>query len=274
MNNTFNIQRFGLLLKRQWLEFGKIYLVILAVSLSIMITFYGFALWNPLFEGGNFRGRDLNFREPLFLIFGFLFLSVISSSYFAHLGQKPKAIIDLLIPASTFEKFAAGIFFTAICAVASYAVLFYLTDLAFVAALKDMFNGKVDATAFDPETGRQIKSAHNIEYFFSKDSRDSFLPLYFTPFFVSSIFLLGSIYFNRFQYIKTAVSVMIFAGVWTYIIYNFGEWVMKGKVMVDDSGMNNHFSRGDGELYGSLLIVVLTVIFWSITYVRLKEKEV
>ena len=42
MNNTFNIQRLGLLLKRQWLEFGKIYLITVAVALGVIITFYGF----------------------------------------------------------------------------------------------------------------------------------------------------------------------------------------------------------------------------------------
>ena len=98
MNNTFNLQRFGLLLKRQWLEFGKIYLVSLVVALGVIIAFYGFALWPYLIqtvkEPFDFR---LNFREPLFFIFGFIFISIIASNHFAHLGQKPKAIIDLLL---------------------------------------------------------------------------------------------------------------------------------------------------------------------------------
>ena len=87
MNNTFNIQRLGLLLKRQWLEFGKIYLITLAVALGVIITFYGFSTWSIIAEDRPFSPWALNFREPFFLIFGFLFITVIASSYFAHLGQ-------------------------------------------------------------------------------------------------------------------------------------------------------------------------------------------
>jgi hypothetical protein len=275
MNNTFNIQRFGLLLKRQWLEFGKIYLITLAVALGVIVTFYSFSLWGYITEVQPFHERSLQFREPLFLIFGFLFITVIASNYFAHLGQKPKAIIDLMIPASTFEKFLTGIIFTALLSTVSFIVIFYLTDLAFLAKLKSIYHINNSTTSFTDADGNTVTNvADNLAYFFSKNSGDAiFLPIYYVPFFVTSIFLLGSIYFNKFHYIKTAISVMVFSGIWTAII------IKSGKLLFDDRSPINQTTRNvsgkdNVELWLTLLLVVLTLIFWSFTYVRLKEKEV
>ncbi|RZL57709.1 MAG: hypothetical protein EOO93_17695, partial [Pedobacter sp.] len=90
MNNTFNINRFGLLLKRQWLDFGKIYLISLVVVIGVIIGFYAFSAPLPS-KTNNFdydSNLDMRFRYPLFLILGFLFISIVASSYFSLLGQK------------------------------------------------------------------------------------------------------------------------------------------------------------------------------------------
>ena len=259
MNNTFNIQRFGLLLKRQWLEFGKIYLISLVVVLGVLLAFYVGSLWPYLTEQRPFYSRHLNFREPLFLIFGFMFISVIASAYFSHLGQKPKAIIDLMIPASTFEKFLTGIFFTALLSTASFLLLFYLTDLAFVAKLRGLYKND---------------EAYML-YFFTKNNANQFMPIYWVPFFVTSIFLLGSIYFEKFHYIKTTICVMIFSGIWAAIIAKSGKELFEGKIPINNDHMRHMFNTKDNaELWITLLLIVLTLVFWSITYVRLKEKEV
>jgi hypothetical protein len=276
MNNTFNLQRFGLLLKRQWLEFGKIYLVSLVVALGVIITFYGFTLWPFLIqtikEPYEFR---LNFREPLFLIFSFIFLSIIASNYFAHLGQKPKAIIDLLIPASTFEKFLTGIFFTSVLALASFIFLFYITDLAFITKLRDLYQDGARIVSYTDTEGDEIKKVDKLMYFFSKNAPNFFKPLYLFPFFVTSIFLLGSIYFNKFHYIKTAISLMIFSGILSATLFKAGGILFQGKIMIQQEDRNmNHLPQSTVEWLGLLLLAVLILIIWSITYIRLKEKEV
>ncbi len=259
MNNTFSIHRFGLLLKRQWLEFGKIYLISLAVVLGVLITFYSVTLWSVLNEQSPFRSQLLHFRVPLFLVFGFIFISVIASSYFAHLGQKSKAIIDLMIPASTFEKFMGGLIFASVLSISSFLILFYLTDLAFISKLQSMYKN----------------DQASMEYFFRQGESDHFFPIYFMPFLITSIFMLGSIYFEKFHYIKTTIVVMIFVGIWTAIVAKLGEVLFEGRIPVANNQMRHMFSeRETAEYLGALLIVVLTLIFWTITYVRLKEKEV
>lgn len=260
MNNTFNIQRFGLLLKRQWLELGKIYLITLVVVIGVTIAFYG----ANVFPLDTFRGvHDLGFREPFFVIFGFLFITVIASNYFAHLGQKPKAVIDLMIPASTFEKFFVGILFTSLLSVISFFFIFYFCDFAFVSYIK--------ANLPAAETSE-------IQLFFNKENTSKalgFSPTYIIPLLTTSIFLLGSIYFNKFHYIKTAISVMIFSGVWAAIVFKSGKLLFEGKIMIQEENRNAvNVSSSTAEWLAMLLLAVLTFIFWSITYLRLKEKQV
>ena len=258
MNNTFNIQRLGLLLKRKWLEFGKIYLITLAVALGVIITFYSFSLYGFITGDGPFHERSLGFRAPLFLIFGFLFITVIASSYFAHLGQKSKATIDLMIPASTLEKFLTSVFFTSLLGTVSFLLIFWATDFAFVSKIKGISDGY----------------SNEAVYFFTSNKPKEFTSIFLiTPFFLTSIFLLGSIYFNKYHYIKTAICWMIFSGIWTWIIVQTAAELFEGKIMINH---NNDMSNPKlwAEVGVFALILLLTVIIWIITYVRLKEKEV
>ena len=275
MNNTFNIQRFGLLLKRKWLEFGKIYLITLAVAFGVILISYITAFWPLMNDLRGISDRILIFREFLFLGFGFLFITAVASTYFSHLGQKPKTIIDLLIPASTFEKFTAGIFFTAILTTVSFVVIFWLTDLVFVAKLRSIYSSVSKSSSYTDANGVATVIKDNAAYFFVRNKPNLFLPLYVLPFFVTSIFLLGSIYFNKFHYIKTALSVMVFTGLWTFIVVQAGQYLTDGRHAVEDPGRIIHDPGKDNiEWLLTLLLLVLTLIFWTITYVRLKEKEV
>ncbi|ACU05547.1 MULTISPECIES: hypothetical protein [Pedobacter] len=274
MNNTFNIERFGLLLKRKWLEFGKIYLVTLSVAFGVILLGYLIAFWRVFMGLSPVSSRNLVFREPLFMIFGFLFITAVASNYFAHLGQKSKTIIDLLIPASTFEKFVAGVFFTGVLTTISFTVLFCLTDLIFITKLRNISHS-VETSSYTDAHGTVTVVKDNLAYFFAHNKINRFLPLYVFPFFFTSIFLLGSVYFNKFHYIKTALSVMVFAGIWTFIIVNTGEYLTRNRRHVGDSGsFFNNPGKDTIEWMLLLLLLVFTFIFWGIAYVRLKEKEV
>ncbi len=258
MNNTFNLHRFNLLLKRQWLEFGKIFLITLVVAVGIFVAFYGLTLF-PLREVSDVPYR-LRFREPLYLIFGFLFISIIASAYFAHLGQKPKAIIDLLIPVSTLEKFLAGILFTSILSTLSFTLLFYITDFAFISYIKTHF-----------QNSKNIEDFESIKGFLAQNKLNNFIPLYAAPLVVTSIFMLGSIYFNRFHYIKTAICIMLFGGILSYIFSKTSDILFSGKIQ---TGMGNNHGKGTFEWIAFIILLTFTLITWAISYVRLKEKEV
>ena len=272
MNNTFNINRFGLLLKRQWLDFGKIYLISLVVLLGIVVGFYTYSIPSPLKDNNfDYDGNlDMRFRYGLFLILGFIFISVVASSYFALLGQKSRAILELMTPASVFEKFLAGVVYTAVISLFSYLLIFYLTDLAFVKYLNshlDAFKGLLPNNAI-------VKPVETITHqVFTDEGYRKYCSYFFAfPFLITSIFLLGSVYFNRFHYIKTALSVMVFIGLASYLVVKLSTWLMEGKV-----ANYHHFRKEDKDWILLLILLVtsiITLIIWTITYIRLKEKEV
>ena len=108
------------------------------------------------------------------------------------------------------------------------------------------------------------------EIFNDKKYREYCIMFFGFPFLVTSVFLLGSAYFHSFHYIKTSVVVMVFSAVSTYIIYKAGEALTKNIYSVNNAGTDKTYLI----LGISTIIIALTIIFWLITYVRLKEKEV
>jgi hypothetical protein len=264
MNNTFNINRFGLLLKRQWLDFGKIYLISFGVLIGVLTLFYAINLTDDRLK--YLTSGTLNFRYPLFLITGFLFTSIIANSYFMDLGQKPKTIINILVPASRIEKFLSAIFYTLIIAVPTYLLCFYLVDLAFVSSVRATHTLTSSYTDYQ---GKKV-IIDNVAYFFSTKTVKEFYQFYYVPFLINAVFLLGSIFFQNFHYIKTAISVMAFVVLWVASIIFIMNKLTNNTVWV-----GGPYWQDDNHIFFvmSLMGIFLTLAFWLISFIRLKEKE-
>ena len=268
MSNLFNLNRFGLLVKRQWMDFGKIYLGTVIVLAGIIFAFYSY--FTPSSTDHNIFDHegnlDMRFRYGLFLILGFLFISITSSTYFTNLGQKSRVMHELMIPASTFEKFMVSIFYTVIVTVLGYLLVFYLIDLGFVKYLNANLNTFKSAETLKTP----IKAVDGLfDQVISDKKYLKYCSAFFAfPFLITSIFLLGSIYFNRFHYIKTAVSVIIFTYAVGYLIYKTCDLLTRNMTRI-----NIHFNEKNVLLWIFLVSVTITVALWFITYIRLKEKE-
>lgn len=268
MNNTFNFNRFGLLVKRQWMDFGKIYLGTLIVLAGIIFAFYWYFI--PSAANGdildNDGNLDLRFRYGFFLMLGFLFISITSSTYFSNLGQKSRAIHELMIPASTFEKFMVGIFYTVVVTMLGYLLVFYLVDLGFVKYL----NSNLDTFKSATPLKTPLKTVDGLfnEVIDDQNYLKYCSAFFGFPFLITSIFLLGSIYFNRFHYIKTAISVVVFASASGYLIYKTGDLLTRNMTRV-----NLHIKELDVLTWIFLVSTTITLVLWFITYIRLKEKE-
>jgi len=264
------MNRFGLLLKRQWLEFGKIYLMSLVVLAGIIVGFYFFNI--PDFNRSLYRWDDhghvqLGFRLPTFIAIGFLFLTIEASAYFSAFGQKSKAIMELMTPASATEKFICAIVFSTILSIISYLLIFYVIDAFFLNYINELWQNN-KATNYN--TGQLTKVVFSTLVDDLTSERE-FKFLFALPFFFSSIFLLGSIYFNRFHYIKTAVSVTALFAIIIFVTIKFGSWVTEGKSRINSSNLMEKDFVFTIFFWSS---VALSLIIWLITYVRLKEKEV
>lgn len=278
MNNLFNLERFGLLLKRHWLEYGKTHLITLGIITGVILGFYGYAyasIVNNAFGGpGNLsKLLHLNFRLPLFIIFGIIIITMVASQYFAPLGQKAKAIIELTLPTSTFEKFLAGITISVVMGIISYLTIFYLIDLAFVSKLQNTYHFIYTETIANAGGDKVTTSRESLVYFFKQQSfKDAPLALYVLPFTISSIFLLGSIYFNKSHYIKSMLSLLISMGICGAILVQSAKLVYENTILIEKNILLNNKISGFTLLL--IFLIMLTLVFWVITFMRLREKEV
>jgi len=272
MNNTFDFGRFSLLIRRQWINFGRVYLMALGILLGIFIAFYGYNFTRAVSEGDHHAILNvLNFRPYVFIILGLLFITIVASTYFSNLGDKSKAIFELLIPASQLEKFVVGIFYSFIVPVVSFLLLFFLVDLAFVSYERKFFVDFISSQVSEFAQGNLIDK-NSFEYFYTiKFPKEATYSLAI-PVVLSSIFLFGSIFFNKFHYIKTMISLVVYCLVYVFMMVK----IMNG-VTMDTINVNrdDYFSSEDNVLWVmSVIGLVLGVIFWIIGYYRLKEKEV
>lgn len=275
MNNTFNINRFGLLLKRQWLDFGKVYLGTLVVLTGILILAYWVFIPSTDKIVYGYDGRlDLRFRYLLYIFLGFFFTSLIASNYFNNLGQKANSIVELMTPASVLEKFLTSFFYSSIVSIISFTLVFYLVDLCFVSLLNSQLSlFKVSAeykTQYKP--GELLPTQSIIAEIFEKKANMQYLKSFFIfPFTIASIFLLGSIYFNRFHYIKTAIALTLFCILWWGSTLYFLNLITKDTVWI---GNQYWVSEENVMNVFGLVGLAITACFWITTYIRLKEKEV
>lgn len=271
MNNTLNFNRIGLLIKRQWLEFGRIYLATLGIITVIIVAFYGYIVINNISYGRIYPGA-LFFREPLFIILGLLYITIVSTNYFAHLGQKPKATIDLLIPASASEKLITGVIFTSILSFFIYVFIFNVVDMIFVNRIIAHYHYQESLDLINRTAKIAPKqSSYLFKQYLQKDHRLVSTALSCVSILISSIFFLGSIYFNKFHYIKTLVSIITFGAIYMAIMAKYVQIIFKGKMSIVRTE-----SMSENQTMWMVFSVVLlfTIIFYIISYIRLKEKEV
>ncbi len=270
MNNTINIKRLGLLIRRQWLEFGKIYLISLVVLAGVLAGLY----WLNRPVPGSIRSNvtdgflHLSFRDPVFFVVAILFISITSSAYFSPMGQKSKAITELMIPSSTFEKFLSALFYSAGFSLVTYIAVFYLVDLSFCKYINNQFSELTKAYTLENDGHVFLLKDLRVKTIFSELSFKQYKAFSMLLFATSSVFLLGSVYFNRFQYIKTALFVVLFIALLTGIVYKTIGFLSSGT----DGGYGLNLDKEENGF--ALGILFLTLVLWFITYIRLKEKEV
>lgn len=270
MNSTFDFGRFSALIRRQWINFGKIYLMSLGIVAGIFVFFYAYYLWDAISSGTPNVVLDIvSFRPYVFITIGLIFIAVVSSTYFANLGDKSKAIFELLIPASSLEKFMVSVFYTFIMPVLSYFLLFFVIDFIFVSYERHVF---ADFIQNELKQSSEYNQRNFLKYFFTLEFPIQLYLLTFIPVLLSSIFLLGSIYFTKFHFIKTAISLIIYVFVFVFLMVKIMSYMTDGTILIkSDSGMHDEMN-----VLRIICVVgiILSIVFWVIGYLRLKEKEV
>lgn len=277
MNPVFDFNRWLLYLSKHWNENKKKYLLSLGAMAGLLILWYSFLMMinpkNPM----TGQLQAVSYYVGLFLT-GCLYASLI----FSELSEGPKAMHYLLTPASMLEKLLSAILYGVILFFICYTIMFYAVDIIMV----KVGNGVAQAI-MEREHRPFNHPAEVVNVFVSPDRNGVNLYFYLLLIYfgIQSIFLLGSIYFEKYQYIKTLVSGLIVFLVLVFFVHEvLGSFMPNGwffkpfTVYRINDPQNGAMSVQLPEWISSILLFIiqyaLAPCLWVVTYFRLKEKEV
>jgi hypothetical protein len=227
------------------------------------------AMIGVMLLGGSFlvymvgARMDKKDQSALFMVILLLAGTIFTSTIFADLGDKKKAIPWLLLPASHFEKFLVAWIYSFVVFIIIYTLSFYMVAMV-ILSIKPL-------DGYPPEMF-DISHSHALE-------------MYMVYAFLHSVAICGAIYFEKLHFIKTAFVFFISLGI--LILINkmlLGAMVGRnvevappfGSLRFTDNGQVNDImlSYKQNSINIDYLVMVLAVIFWTAAYFRLKEKQV
>lgn len=284
MNQVFDFSRWGLLVRKHWSDNRNKYTLSIVAIAALLVMWFGFLL---LVDGRNAMNQDgqiITFYVGLFLT-GALFASML----FSDLANKPKAINFLSVPASQFEKVLCMALFCILIFFVSYTVIFYAADFIMVKVANAVnlakWKEKHAEALFVPETVANVFATLR-----SNDTGNPFNALTTVAllfFAVQGAYVLGSIYFPAYSFIKTTIALLLVFLFFVFLIAKVLAPILPAGSF--SSALTIFNLPGPGNEWGRQMIqlpswtddvffgyfkYVLTPVFWVVTYFRLKEKEV
>jgi hypothetical protein len=276
MNQTFSLTRFSMLAGMHWMENRKRYYLFVLATTGVLIAWYSFVL--AMFG----HDSELLFIQFATYYWGLYFIGLLyASTLFAGLNSKPQAISYLSVPASHLEKSCCAILFGVVGFFVVYTLLFYIVDIPMVRIYNELYPGglmKKEDAAF----------VYNIFTAEGGIIPERDLHLFLISFFsIQAVFILGSVYFSRYAFIKATVAILLFALVVIVFITkvvqeqlpehwhisDMIEWALRDAQSSRQMKVVR-LSEWTERLLKFGLIGGVPVFFWCVTYFRLKEKEV
>lgn len=275
MNDTFSLQRLGLLIRKFTKEHIYTYLLYAACAFGIVFVIYGLMVASAL-DGGRFKPEVPTVLYTLGLVFGG---GLFSASFYSFFHNKAKGIQFLNLPSSSLEKLVLGFLFTQVVFFTSFIGIFWLTDQAMVS----FYNHFRQLPQHMAAVNAPMYVAEPMDFTHPLAKGSVIFSLT-----ISAITHFGSLRFEKSAFVKTALFIII-AGT---ILYGYNYYAMKSmipeEVMPGGRFYNEKLRIGnDPEIKGVvslpeswdhfiywLLPVMLYVLFWTGSYFKLKEKQV
>jgi hypothetical protein len=280
-NQLFSFYRWRLLVAKHWAEHRRPYLLSLLAIAGLYAAWFAFMIAMDAYAPMAANMQFVAYMFGLYFV-GCLFASM----FFAELGTRKDALPWLSLPASQLEKLCCALLYGVVLFYIAFTLVFYCVDIIMVQWSNNI---TYRHPRFFPGTTIRVMpvTLYNV---FSADGAPVpekdyhlFTSLYFTA---EAAFLLGSVYFARYSFIKTAIAVLLFV---------LGFVVLQRGIIYPllPKGWSNDFLSWSKPLYdtgppgdevrlpanlekGFVLLgqFGLPVFFWFVTWLRLKEKEV
>jgi hypothetical protein len=274
MNQLFSFKRFSLLISKHWADNKKRYLLSVIGFALLLIVWFIFTL---LVDPHSPMEKEIQILTFFFSLFGLG--AFYASQYFRDLGSRSKGINFLLVPASALEKILCSILFTVVIFFSVFTAVFYLVDVLMIAISNQVL------TSHEPARQQGVINIFRASMLpLDEMSTFNVLLIFFT---VQSIFLLGSVYFPKYSFIKTVISGFVVFFLVFCLIYVLYEHLMPRGGYVGGSLTSYRVSRyGSGvdhlvqipgwidDMVYFILMYAIAPFLWVVSYYRLKEKQV
>ncbi|WP_143059093.1 hypothetical protein [Chitinophaga arvensicola] len=268
-NNVFNLRRMQFYLQKHITDHYRFYSMSMLAIFGIM-TVLGVLMILLARDPFN-RLSDL---VPFYFIGLFFGGMLFTSRSFNELGSKEKGVDFIMLPASQFEKFVTLFLVSTIGFLAFYNLSCYVSFKIIQS---------VQLAALD----RKIEM--NYDFFDNPKEKVYFYYVYVV---LQAAFLLGATYYHKYSFIKTILSVFVFAFlVWCVnaflvtCIFGFQHEFWKRSVPFF---MVNKLEGGPiswhttvylipewlRHFYDFALKFLIAPILWTIAYFRLKDQEI
>lgn len=268
MNSTFSFERLFGLIRKQWIENSRFYvlgsLAILGMMAMTMILFW------VIIDGDNYSETT---AYNIYLTGLILIGTVYGSISFSILGNKEKGQYWLSFPASHLEKMITNILYTTVLFFIVYSLCFLLVKWGAQTYIENYVSKH--------EWARFNKTNWKDNY------GEGFRYILWGYFCLQALFILGSVYFKQYAYIKTVIIVSVAAGILVLIFaklaqslfsnFNFFWNDLELRTYQDNNfGVYKSYALGStlSKILGYILVYSWVPVFWVITWYRLKEKEI
>lgn len=276
MNSAFDFNRWLLYIGKHWNENKKKYLLSLGAIAGLLVLWCSFIML-------------INPRQPLkpdmqaityyvgLILTGCLFASMM----FSNLNEGATGIHFLLVPVSALEKLLCALLFSAVLFFISYTLIFYVVDFSMV----KISNSIIETAAKRDHILAKTQEIINV-FQTPREQGDNFYIFFLIFFFgVQSAFLLGSVYFVKFNFIKTTVSVLVIFVAFMFLVHKLMHLFMPPGNFYEPFSVYRVWQPDNTQVavllpvwISNILLFLfkytLAPVFWVATYFRLKEKEV
>lgn len=263
MNNVFNTRRFGLLLRKTVLERPMQMFGFTGLILAFVLILY--AVCKPLI--GFHAAQNITFIWGLGG--GACFLS---SFVFGYFSSNANGSSYLTLPASHFEKWLCGILIAGLLYPLIFLVFYRIMDASFVG---------IYHSGLDP-AGPFYKDQYESVYVLPFDGVFSG-KVYDQGLIFSGAMLIGSLYFNKVNFIKVALVICVlcigaFALNWLIAKAVFGNisnafpfhYVM---LSVGKEIASIELPGWASNIYNYIIEYLIPALLWGLAFIRLREKE-
>lgn len=282
MNQVFDFKRWLLLVGKHWGENRKRYLLSLVALAAIMIIWYIFAMMveqrNPFFEEMQISTYYIGMA-----IMGCLFGSMI----FNEATSGPRAMHFMSVPASLLEKLLCALLYGVVLFFLCYTAIFYLVEYSMI----KIGNNILEQYWKERDPSYHFVAAKVVNVFTGPPNMPPDMPNIFFYFLLmylngQSAFILGSIYFSGYSFIKTAIALLVVILAVIFYMANILDGFMPQGHFGNSffayvvSGPDGTYERGArlpewmAFAIKYLFMYGFLPLLWSAAYFRLKEKEV